>query len=151
MKFKKLILSTIISSCFIFSVPVFAQDKPLEKTNITSETVLDENSAGIESRSVSHDFSNFRLSGSPSFPTTIDLSSSQPYGKAFYANNSPYSAKLIVDDKDPVIVEPYSSGSIVWKKGIFKSSYDITVTATQGNLDGYFSLAKATREAEFQN
>ncbi|OUQ57913.1 hypothetical protein B5E58_08135 [Tyzzerella sp. An114] len=151
MKFKKLILSTMISSCFIFSVPVFAQDKPLEKTNITSETVLEENSTGIESRSVSYDHSNYRLVDRPNFPATIELTSSQPYGKAFYANNSPYSAKLIVDDKDPVIVEPYSSGSIVWKKGIFKSSYDITVTATQGNLDGYFSLAKATREAEFQN
>ena len=151
MKFKKLILSIIILICFIGLFVLFTQDKPLEKTNITSETVLDENSAGIESRSVSYDHSNYRLVDRPNFPATIELTSSQPYGKAFYANNSPYSARLRVDDVDTITISPYSSGSIVWKKGIFKSSYDIVITATQGNLDGYFSLAKATEESDFQN
>ena len=151
MKFKKLILSTMISSCFIFSVPVFAQDKPLEKTNITSETVLDENSTGIESRIASHDYYNLRVLGNTNFEVTIDLTSSQPYGKAFYANNSPYNATLYVEGQGSVTVKPYSSNSIIWKKGTFKSSYDVSITATQGTLDGYFSLAKATKEADFQS
>lgn len=151
MKFKKLILSTMISSCFIFSAPVFAQDKPLEKTNISTESISDENSIDIESRSISHDYSNYKLVDRTSFEVNIDLSSGQPYGKAFYANNSPYNATLYVEGQGTITVKPYSSNSIVWKKGTFKSSYDVSITATQGMLDGYFSLAKATRESEFQN
>lgn len=139
MKFKKLILSIIILICFIGISILFIQ--------YNSE----KNSTDTKSSNVSYDYSSFRVSNGTHFSPYIDLSSSQPYGKIFYTNNSYYSAKLIVDDKDPVIVEPYSSGSVVWKKEIFKNTYDITVTATQGNLDGYFTLAKATKESDFQN
>ncbi len=150
MKFKKL-LSIIIFICFIVLIILFFQYKPLEKTNISTKNISEENSTDIENRSVSHDYSNFRVSSGTSFEVTIDLSSSQPYGKAFYANNLPYNATLYVEGQGTVTVKPYSSNSIVWKKGTFKSSYDVSITATQGMLDGYFSLAKATRESEFQN
>lgn len=150
MKFKKL-LNIIIFICFIVLIILFFQYKPLEKTNILTENISDENSIDIESCNIYHIFANYNLIDHPHFSSYIELSSSQPYGKIFYANNSPYSAKLIVDDKEPVIVEPYSSNSVVWKKGTFKNSYEFTVTATQGNLDGYFSLAKAEKEEDFQN
>lgn len=139
MKFKKLILSTIILICFIGISILFIQYNSEENSNNT------------ESSNVSYDFANYKLIDIAHFSPHIDLSSSQPYGKIFYTNNSYYSAKLIVDDKDPITIEPYSSGSIVWKKETFKSTYDITVTATQGILDGYFTLAKAEKEDDFQN
>ena len=139
MKFKKLILSIIVLICFIGISILFIQYNSEENSNNT------------ESSNVSYNYSSFRVSNGTHFSPHIDLSSSQPYGKIFYTNNSYYSAKLIVDDKDPVIVEPYSSGSIVWKKETFKTTYDITVTATQGILDEYFTLAKAEKEEDFQN
>lgn len=140
MKQKKLILFLIISFCFIcFFISFITNKNSLNKNN------------NINNTNISYDYNNFKLSSGTNVEVSINLDNNNIYGQAYYNNNSNYDATLYVEGQEIKTIKPYSSDLIVWKKGTFKNSYEFTVTATQGNLDGYFSLAKAEKEEDFQN
>ncbi len=135
-KLKKLIVLSLSALTILTgAVLTFAQDI---KGNINYDEL-------------SHTYSNFQLINGTNFHTTISLSSSQPYGKAYFYNDSSSDATLYVEGQGTITIKPYSSNFIVWKKGVIKSEYDVFVTATSKTLNGKFSLAKATRDLEFQN
>lgn len=133
MKKLKKLFAISLSLITMLSVPTFAQNNSSKQYE------------------TSHDYNNFPFSNGTNVTLKITLSKNQPYGKAFYYNASPYDAKLYVEGKDLVIIKPYSSGSIVWKKSFFKNEYDISITATKDFLNGSFSLAKSESELGFQN
>lgn len=138
---KSIILSLSAFTLLTGAVPTFAQDV---KDNVNYDGL-------IVPYELSHTYNSFQLTSGTSFHTTISLSSSQPYGKAHFYNASSSNVTLYVEGQGTITVKPYSSNSIVWKKSSMKSNYDISVTAKSGTLNGTFSLAKATRDSEFQN
>lgn len=131
------------------AVPTLAKDLSItEKTGAVSSQD-DENE--IMARNISYDYSKYPVQNRTNFPTQITLSSSQPWGKVHYYNSADYSVTLYVEGQEDVKIPPHSGDKIVWKKSALKSSYDVGVTASSGELNGIFSLAKATRETEFQD
>ncbi len=93
----------------------------------------------------SYDFDSYQISGTNSFSTDIDLSSNQPYGKAYYSNNSSEDVTLSVDDHGSITIKPYKSGGITWKKSAFKSTYNVDLHCSTKDLNGLFSLAKSDK------
>lgn len=139
-KFKKLLILSF-SVITTLTTPIFAQ----------SELNTINNNVSISPFIASHDYKNFKVSNGTNFQVSITLTSSQPYGKAHYYNSSAYDVTLYVEGQGTVTVKPYSSNYIQWKKGSFKNTYDVALTATKGTLNGTFSLAKAERTSDFQN
>lgn len=141
-KLKKLIILSLSAFTLLTgTVPIFAQNI---KNNVNYDDL-------IVPYELSHTYNNFQLTSGTNFHTTISLSSSQPYGKAHFYNSSSSNVTLYVEGQGTITIKPYSSNSIIWKKSSMKSNYEISVTATSGTLNGTFSLAKATRDSEFQN
>lgn len=139
----------IMAMSATMAVPTLAKDLSItEKTGVVSSQD-DENK--IMARNISYDYSNYPVKNRTNFSTQITLSSSQPWGKAHYYNSADYSVTLYVDGQEDVKIPPHSGDKIVWKKSALKSSYDVGVTASSGELNGIFSLAKATKETEFQD
>ncbi len=138
----------IVTSSMVLTVPVFAESTENTK-NIDIISNVDKNNTDIMPFEVSYDYSNYKITSKTNFQVSITLSNFQPYGKVHYYNSSDYVATLYVEGEEKTI-EPHSGDSIVWKKGTFKSSYDVGITASEGRLNGTFSLAKAERESEFQ-
>lgn len=139
-KLKKIVLPlSVIGMLAIGSTSVFA-----------SEVNKNDNS-NIETFVASHDFSSFPISKDTNFGTSLELTSSQKYGKAKYYNNSSYDATLYVEGQPLKTIKPYSGGYIEWKKGLLKNEYKVTLTATKGELNGTFSLAKAHELSDFQD
>ena len=123
----------IVTCSMVLTVPVFAESTDTEHRPFE----------------ISYDYSNYELTTKTNFQVIITLSNSQKYGKAHYYNASDYATTLYVEGEQKRI-EPHSGDSIVWKKSIFKTSYDVGITASEGRLHGTFSLAKAEKESAFQ-
>lgn len=117
-------------------------------TSVTNSVIADANTD-----EVSYVYDNATFSGASYLSTYINLTNSHPYGKVYYYNSGEYDAKLYIlgngEIIDITIIPPNSGGSLVWEKSLFKSQYDIGLTATSGTLDGSLILASASDESYF--
>ena len=142
---KKMIILTMASIMSfgsfksVFANTSYPLDAEVSNTDMTQDY-------GIQSCSTSYDYTNYEITGINSLSTYIQLSSSQPYGKAFFTNNSSDTIRLTVSGVESIEIEPNESGSIKWKKGIFTKQYDVDIYCSTKNLNGTFSLAKSDKE-----
>ena len=142
-------LYVTLALCVIMFVAIAARTfvRDISITGKINAVSSQEDDNEILSQDLSYDYSNYPVQNRTNFSTQITLSNSQPWGKVHYYNSSDYSITLYVDDQKDVEIPPHSGDKIVWKKSALKSSYDVGVTASSGELNGIFSLAKATRES----
>ncbi len=91
-------------------------------------------------------FSSFKILDTNHFNTHIELSNSQPYGKAYYTNNGTKDVSLYVKGQGTVTVKPNKSEGITWKKSFFKKYYKVDIHCSSENLNGLFSLAGSDKE-----
>lgn len=144
MKLNKILcLSIIATSVLSFNIPILANETL--NTNIEIIDEMNDNSISTYSNPT-YAYSNFSISGGPSFETSIKLTSTDKYGKAFYTNKSNYSVTMKVDGsgvEESITIPAGSSKGISWTKGgIGSKTYTIQIRSSSGNLNGLFSLAK---------
>lgn len=144
MKLNKILcLGLITTSVLAFNIPTMAED--IESVNIEIIDTI-ENDNSISPNSIpSYSYSKLSISGGTSFETSISLTSTDKYGKAFYSNNSNYSVTMTVTGtgvNESITIPKNTSKGISWTKGgIGTKEYKIQLRSS-GDLNGLFSLAK---------
>lgn len=90
-------------------------------------------------------YSNFELTGtSSSFNTTITLSKTDKYGKAFFTNRTGATVKMYVTDQNPISIGKGQSKGMTWTNTTKKDKkYEVEVRCSDEKLKGTFSLAKS--------
>lgn len=140
---KVLYLGLIATSILTFNIPTMAEN--LENADVKIIDEIDNDNSISPYSNPSYSYSNFSISGGTAFETSINLTSTDKYGKAFYSNNSNSSVTMTVKgagvDKS-VTIPKNSSKGITWTKGGFGTEeYKIQIRSS-GSLKGLFSLAK---------
>jgi hypothetical protein len=133
-----LVMSMALITCAVSAPEAFAAETSAVVNNkIAADSVTDP-------MTKSYVYNNYAVSGTNSFSTSITLTNADKYGKAFYYNNSGTAVTLIVSKVDSIMIQPYKSGSIEWKKGLLNSTYEVSLHCASVNLNGSFSLAKSS-------
>ncbi len=102
---------------------------------------------------ISYTLSNYQVNDVTNFDYNINLSSSEPYGKVFYDNESSEKAYLWVKRGskkiDEITIDGGTSDNIKWEKtGFGDKKYTIGLRSDGGatNLSGKLSLGKSDEE-----
>ncbi len=144
MKLNKILcLGLVATSVLAFNIPTMAEN--LENAEVKIIDEIDNDYSISPYSNPSYSYSNFSISGGTAFETSINLTSTDKYGKAFYSNNSNTSVTMTVKGSgvnESITIPKNSSKGISWTKGGWGTEeYKIQIRSS-GNLNGLFSLAK---------